>query len=155
MADSSEESRPKRMKRDTSYKAKAFEKFKQLKSGNRNKYEVEELESVYELVDEKDYVKKVLSRQDEDWIVDDDGSGYIEDGRDIFDDDLDSESIAQAQASGRDKGKKRKKKAVSENAGKGNLAQMLSNMPVKKKEVKKNLKSLWNILNVLAFKIEL
>ncbi|CAH1980880.1 unnamed protein product [Acanthoscelides obtectus] len=134
MADSSEESRPKRMKRDTSYKAKAFEKFKQLKSGNRNKYEVEELESVYELVDEKDYVKKVLSRQDEDWIVDDDGSGYIEDGRDIFDDDLDSESIAQAQASGRDKGKKRKKKAVSENAGKGNLAQMLSNMPVKKKE---------------------
>ncbi|VEN38662.1 unnamed protein product [Callosobruchus maculatus] len=134
MADSSEESRPKRMRRDTSYKAKAFEKFKQLKSGNRNKYEVEELDSVYEVVDEKDYVKKVLSRQDEDWIVDDDGSGYIEDGRDIFDDDLDSESIAHAQASGKEKGKKRKKKAVSENAGKGNLQQMISNMPTKKKE---------------------
>nr|CAI5851294.1 unnamed protein product [Callosobruchus analis] len=123
------------MRRDTSYKAKAFEKFKQLKSGNKNKYEVEELDSVYEVVDEKEYVKKVLSKQDEDWIVDDDGSGYIEDGRDIFDDDLDSESIAHAQSSGKDKGKKRKKKAVSENAGKGNLQQMLSNMPMKKKEV--------------------
>nr|XP_023025122.1 DNA polymerase alpha catalytic subunit [Leptinotarsa decemlineata] len=61
-----------------------------------------------------------------------DGSGYLEDGRDIFDDDLDSESIAQASARG--KGVKRKKKNVSENAGRGNLQQMLSSMPTKKKE---------------------
>lgn len=65
------EQRPKRQKRDTSYKSKAFEKFKQLKSGNRNKYEVEELENVYETVDEREYTKEVLNRLDDDWIVDD------------------------------------------------------------------------------------
>lgn len=62
-----------------------------------------------------------------------DGSGYVEDGRDIFDDDLDTESIAKATAKG--KGVKRKKKDVSESAGKGNLHAMLSNMSSKKKEV--------------------
>lgn len=69
-----EEPRSKRSRSDTSYKAKAFNKFKELRSGKRNKYEVEELESVYEVVEEKEYVKRVLDRQDEDWIVDD---GYI------------------------------------------------------------------------------
>lgn len=42
-----------------------------MKSGQRNKYEIEELESVYEIVEEKEYVKRVLDRQDDDWIVDD------------------------------------------------------------------------------------
>lgn len=66
-----EEPRLKRSRRDTSYKAKAFNKFKELKSGKRNKYEIENLESVYEIVEEKEYVKRVLDRQDDDWIVDD------------------------------------------------------------------------------------
>lgn len=57
----------------------------------------------------------------------------MEDGRDIFDDDLDEESITQASTKG--KGKKRKKKDISENAGKGNIQLMLSNMPNKRKEV--------------------
>lgn len=57
----------------------------------------------------------------------------MEDGRDIFDDDLDSQSIAQASAN-KGKGVKRKKN-VSENAGKGNIQLMLSNLPNKKKEV--------------------
>lgn len=30
-----------------------------------------EVENVYETVDEKEYTKKVLSRQEDDWIVDD------------------------------------------------------------------------------------
>lgn len=60
--------RPKRQKRESSYRAKALEKFKQLKS--RNKYEVEELENVYDTIDEKEYTKRVLDHQ-EDWIVDD------------------------------------------------------------------------------------
>lgn len=69
-----------------------------------------------------------------------DGSGYIEDGRDIFDDDLDSESIAAASALAKEKGSKKKKKAVSANAGKaGYLQYMFSNMPSKKKEVTSHL----------------
>lgn len=68
---SEEEQRPKRQKRDTSYKTKAFERFKRLKEGNHNKYEVEELDSIYETVDEREYENRVLNRQGEDWIVDD------------------------------------------------------------------------------------
>lgn len=60
-----------------------------------------------------------------------DGSGYVEDGRDIFDDDLDAESITQAASKG--KGVKRKK-AVSDPSAKGNLKYMLSSISSKKKE---------------------
>lgn len=73
-----------------------------------------------------------------------DGSGYIEDGRDIFDDDLDSESIAAASALAKEKSSKKKKKSISANAGKGNLQFMLSNMPSKKKEV-----SITKIINLV------
>lgn len=62
-----------------------------------------------------------------------DGSGYVEDGRDIFDDDLDSQSIAQSSAN-KGKGTKRKKN-ISEIAGKGNIQSMISNLPNKKKQV--------------------
>lgn len=41
------------------------------KSGKKNKYDIGELENVYEEVDEKEYTKTVLSRQEDDWIVDD------------------------------------------------------------------------------------
>ncbi|CAG9863485.1 unnamed protein product [Phyllotreta striolata] len=121
-------------KRSKTFKAKASEKFKQFKRGVKNKYEVGEVENVYEVVEEKQYIKEVMSRCDDDWIVGD-SSGYIEDGRDIFDDDLDVESIAQASTKG--KGVKRKHKNVSENAGKGKLQQMFSTMPTKQKTAAK------------------
>lgn len=91
---------------------------------------------MYETVDEKEYEKRVLSRQDDDWIVDDDGcSGYVDDGREIFDDDLDVKSIEQAKKEN-GKGVKRKKKCL-DSAVKGNLHYMISNMPEAKKKKKK------------------
>lgn len=75
-------------------RASAFERLKSLK-GKKNKCVIEEVENVYDEVDEKEYAKRVLSRQEEDWIVDE-GNGYVEDGREIFDDDGDDETIMQS-----------------------------------------------------------
>lgn len=47
-----------------------MEKLKQLK-GSKHKYEVNEMENVYEEVDEKEYSRTVIERQTDDWIVDD------------------------------------------------------------------------------------
>jgi hypothetical protein len=48
-----------------------------MKCGKKNKYEIGELENVYEEVDEREYTKKVLERQEEDWIVDDGNINFI------------------------------------------------------------------------------
>lgn len=70
----------------------ALEKFKQFKSkGEKVKYELKEEDDVYKVVNEDEYADLVSKRQQDDWIVDDDGTGYYDDGREIFDDDLDDE----------------------------------------------------------------
>nr|POE94229.1 dna polymerase alpha catalytic subunit [Quercus suber] len=60
-------------------------------------YEVEEAESIYETVDDEGYKKVVRSRLDEDdFVVDDNGEGYVDDGREDWQDErrtaYDSES---------------------------------------------------------------
>lgn len=58
-------------------------------------------------------------------------SGYVEDGREIFDDDLDDESIQEARKHKVTGPKKTKKD--NEKKRKGNIQSMIMNMPSKKK----------------------
>lgn len=63
-------------------------------------------------------------------IISDGAEGYVEDGREIFDDDLDEESIQKDR-----KSKKRDHSGAHKKveAPKGNIQKMLANMPAKKK----------------------
>ncbi|XP_041438950.1 DNA polymerase alpha catalytic subunit isoform X1 [Xenopus laevis] len=87
-------SRSRREKTEKSGRKEALERLKRAKAGEKVKYEVEQVSSIYEEVDEAEYSKLVRDRQDDDWIVDDDGTGYVEDGREIFDDDLEDNALA-------------------------------------------------------------
>ncbi|TGZ60142.1 hypothetical protein CRM22_008710 [Opisthorchis felineus] len=60
--------------------------------GEKLRIEKEE-ESVYVTVDESEYAKLVQKRLEDDWIVDDDGLGYADDGREIFDDNDEDEAV--------------------------------------------------------------
>ncbi|XP_021572093.1 DNA polymerase alpha catalytic subunit [Carlito syrichta] len=86
-------SRARREKKSKKGRQEALERLKKAKAGEKYKYEVEDFASVYEEVDEEQYSKLVQARQDDDWIVDDDGIGYVEDGREIFDDDLEDDAL--------------------------------------------------------------
>uniref|UniRef100_H0XAR0 DNA polymerase n=1 Tax=Otolemur garnettii TaxID=30611 RepID=H0XAR0_OTOGA len=86
-------SRARREKKSKKGRQEALERLKKAKAGEKFKYEVEDFASVYEEVDEEQYSKLVQARQDDDWIVDDDGIGYVEDGREIFDDDLEDDAF--------------------------------------------------------------
>jgi len=76
--------RSRREKKDRYGRKAAFEQFREARSGHRPRYVISEERNIYEEVDEEEYSKIVRDRQDDDWIVDD-GTGYVEDGREIFD----------------------------------------------------------------------
>jgi len=65
-----------------------------------------------------------------------DVDGYVEDGREIFDDDLDEASIVKEEKKGRGKKRIRVDQKFSEDAHSSNrdIQKMFANMPVKKKK---------------------
>ncbi|KAJ8278149.1 hypothetical protein GJAV_G00084410 [Gymnothorax javanicus] len=89
-------SRSRRAKKEKVGRKSALEQLKAAKRGEKLKYEVEDLTSVYEEVDEEQYSRIVRERQDDDWIIDDDGTGYVEDGREIFDEELEDDALVKS-----------------------------------------------------------
>ncbi|CAH8568397.1 unnamed protein product [Schistosoma turkestanicum] len=78
--------------------------------GERLRIEKDE-QPVYETVDEAEYAELVRKRLEDDWIVDDEGGDYAEDGREIFDDNDEDEEPS-------DLGPKAKSKVSSQSAAK-------------------------------------
>lgn len=64
------EPRSKRAKIDRHGRSAAFEKLRGLKGSKHKANIADEVDNVYDTIDEREYEKRVLARADEDWIED-------------------------------------------------------------------------------------
>ncbi|OLN81535.1 DNA polymerase alpha catalytic subunit [Colletotrichum chlorophyti] len=90
-------------------------------AGKKGNYEVEEVAELYEEVDENQYKKIIRDRLDQDdFVVDDNGEGYADDGREEWDRDPQyySDSEDDAAIQGRGRPSKASKKQREEDAAK-------------------------------------
>ena len=116
-------------RKTTASKFEALKKLREARDGGRKmNYEEEEVDNVYDIVEESEYAERVTKRKEEDWIVDDDGE-YVEDGREIFDDEDDYQSADPKKYKERSKDKAEKAKK-----DKSNIKNMLLNMPKKQND---------------------
>ncbi|PVD18466.1 hypothetical protein C0Q70_21015 [Pomacea canaliculata] len=107
------QSRSRRERVDKTGRLAALERLRKAKQqGVKNKFEIDDEKNVYDLVEESEYSDMVRQRQEDDWIVDDDGSGYVEDGREIFDDDMDEDAVSKGQSKIKEGSKKKNKNIV-------------------------------------------
>merc|ERR1711879_345549 len=82
--------RGRRTRGDKNNRMSALEQFKKMKAeGKKHAFEVGEIDNVYEEVTEEEYSNRVQGRIESNFVV---GSGYDDDGREIFDEDYDYNS---------------------------------------------------------------
>lgn len=113
-------------------KVKPHEKFAELRalreSGKKriDTYEIEQQEDLYEEVEEEDYKKLVRKRlEDDDFVVGDSGEGYVDDGREEWDQErhyyTDEEDEAESKMTAKEKKRKREEDKAKKDAQEGAL----------------------------------